>query len=72
MVVLLNLSSWFHVMAVWLFLAVSFVCLQFVIVVFPDLLNYYFSPERIRKTGKFTFRHSPCIVQRRCTVDTCD
>ena len=30
------LSSWFLVMAVWLFLAVPWVCLRFVCVVFPD------------------------------------
>ena len=33
---LLSLSSWRLVMVVWLFLAVSWVCLHFVIVVFPD------------------------------------
>ena len=33
---LLSLSSWCLVNVVWLFLAVSWVCLQFVIVVFPD------------------------------------
>ena len=33
---LLSLSSWCLVMVVWLFLMVSWVCLRFVIVVFPD------------------------------------
>ena len=33
---LLNLSSWCLVMVEWLFLAVPWGCLQFVIVVFPD------------------------------------
>ena len=33
---LLNLSSWCLVIVVWLFFAVPRVCLQFVIVVFPD------------------------------------
>ena len=33
---LLSLSSWCLVVVVWLFLAVPWVCLQFVIVVFPD------------------------------------
>ena len=45
LVALLGLSSWCLVMVVWLFLAVSWVCLRFVIVVFPDhthLLFYYF------------------------------
>ena len=36
LVALLSLSSWCHVIAEWLFLAVPWVCLQFVIVVFPD------------------------------------
>ena len=33
---LLGLSSWCLVIVVWLFLVVPWVCLQFVIVVFPD------------------------------------
>ena len=33
---LLSLSSWCLVIVVWLFLAVQWVCLQFMIVVFPD------------------------------------
>ena len=33
---LLRLSSWCLVIVVWLFLVVPWVCLQFVIVVFPD------------------------------------
>ena len=36
MVASLSLSSWCLVMVVWLFLAVRWVCLWFVIVVFPD------------------------------------
>ena len=36
LVVLLSLSSWCLVMVVWLFLAVPWVCLQLVIVIFPD------------------------------------
>ena len=36
MVALLSLSSWCLVIVVWLFLAVPWVCLQSVIVVFPD------------------------------------
>ena len=31
-----SLSSWCLMIVVWLFLAVPWVCLQFVIVVFPD------------------------------------
>ena len=36
LVTLLNLSFWCLVMVEWLFLAVPWGCLQFVIVVFPD------------------------------------
>ena len=36
LVALLSLSSWCLVIDVWLFFAVPWVCLQFVIVVFPD------------------------------------
>ena len=36
LVVLLSLSHWCLMSVVWLFLAVTLDCLQFVIVVFPD------------------------------------
>ena len=36
LVALLNLSSWCPVIVTWLFFTVPRVCLQFVIVVFPD------------------------------------
>ena len=36
LVALLSLSSWCLVIAVWLFLAVPWVCLHFVVVVFLD------------------------------------
>ena len=44
MVDLLSLSSWCLVMVVWLFLAVpvQWVCLWFVIVVFPDHTHLLF------------------------------
>ena len=40
---LLNLSSWYKclVMVKWLFLAVSWGCLRFVSVVFPDHTHYF-------------------------------
>ena len=41
LVALLSLSSLCLVMVVCLFLAVSWVCLQFVIVVLPDHTHYY-------------------------------
>ena len=42
LVALLNLSSWCLVMVEWLFLAVPWGCLRSVIVVFPEILTYYF------------------------------
>ena len=38
---MLSLSSWCPVIVVWLFLHVPWVCLQFVIVVFPDHIHYF-------------------------------
>ena len=43
MVALLNLSSWCLVMVEWLFLAVTWCCLRFVIVIFPDHTHLLFS-----------------------------
>ena len=41
LVALLSLSSWCLVIVVWLFFAVTWDCLQFVIVVFPDHTHYF-------------------------------
>ena len=48
LVALLGLSSWYLVFVEWFFVAVPWVCLQFVIVVFPDrthLLVQYLKTE---------------------------
>ena len=42
LVAMLSLSSWWLVIVVWFFLAVPWVCLQFVIVVFPDHTHLLF------------------------------
>ena len=42
LVALFSLSSWCLVIVAWLFLAVPWVCLQFVIVVFPDHTHLLF------------------------------
>ena len=42
LVALLSLSSWCLVIVAWLFLAVPLVCLQFVIVAFPDHTHLLF------------------------------
>ena len=43
LVALLNLSSWCLMMVEWLFLAVPWGCLRFVIVVFPDHTHLLFT-----------------------------
>ena len=42
LVTLLDLSSWCLVVVVWLFLAVPWGCLRFVVVVFPDQTHLLF------------------------------
>ena len=42
LVALLSLSSWCLVIVVWFFFAVPWVCLQFVIVVYPDHTHLLF------------------------------
>ena len=46
LVALLNVSPWCLVMVEWLFLAVPWDCLQFVIVVFPNHTHLLFSTYR--------------------------
>ena len=41
LVALLCLSSWCLMIVVWLFLTMPRICLQFVIVVFPDHSHYF-------------------------------
>ena len=48
LVALLNLSPWCLVMVEWLFLAVPWGCLQFVIVVFPDHTHLLFFIPALR------------------------
>ena len=50
LVALLNLSSWCLVMVGWLFRAVSWGCLRFVIVVFPNHTHLLFLPLRVQLT----------------------
>ena len=45
LVALLGLSCWCLVIVVWLFLAVPWVCQQFMIVIFPDHTHYFVSFE---------------------------
>ena len=51
LVALLSSSSWCLVIVLWLFLAVLYVCLQFVIVVYP-----YHTHLLVLKQGKTIFK----------------
>ena len=46
LVALLCLSSWCLVIVKWLFLKIPRGCLQFVIVVFPDLTHYFWKKQQ--------------------------
>ena len=48
LVALLSLFSWCLVMVVWLFHTVPWVCLRFVIVVFPDRTHYVSYSSELR------------------------
>ena len=51
LVALLSVATWCLVIVVWLFLAVPWVCLKFVIVLFSDnthLLLFYLKPMKIQ------------------------
>ena len=63
LVALLNLSSWCLVMVEWLFLAVPWGCLRFVIVVFPDHTHLLFL---VRLTCCFDCFHYTSF----CTIST--
>ena len=59
LVALLNLSSWCLMMVEWLFLAVPWGCLLFVIVVFPDHTHLQFLRENCsyKSGGKIVLLH---------------
>ena len=68
LVVLLSLSSWCLLVVVWLFLAVSWVCLRFVIVLFPDQTHLLFLLKIINRDVKnqdkeITFKIRTCSYQ---------
>ena len=57
LVTLLSLSSWCLLMVVWVFLAVPWVCLLFVIVVFPDHTHYELEMPLTRSHTVLEFDH---------------
>ena len=66
LVALFSLSSWCLVMVVWLFLAVSWVCLRFVIVVFSDHTHYFCGHKSflLRKCNHDNWRFDLCSHHR--------
>ena len=56
LVALLNLTPWCLVMVEWLFLAVPWGCLQFVIVVFPDHTHLLFLGGNYESKMKFLYQ----------------
>ena len=68
LVALLSLPSWCLVMVGWLFLAVPWVCLRFVIVVFPDHTHYFclFLAALLSPAGKGLNSWLSCVL--RCLV----
>ena len=62
LVALHSLSSWCLVMVVWPFLTVPWVCLLFVIVVFPDHTHLLFLANV--NARKIMFLFSYCIVRK--------
>ena len=58
---LLGLSSCFLVMVVWLFLAVPWVRLRFVIVVFPNHTHYFLNPCPKEFNYKLPSTHSDTL-----------
>ena len=59
LVALLSVSSWCLMIVVWLFLTVPLVCLQFVIVVFPDHTHIFF--DRFTEEEKSWLMFFYCI-----------
>ena len=53
LVALLSLSSWCLVIVVWLFLAVPWVCLQFIIVVLPRSYSLTLSEHKYANNKEF-------------------
>ena len=63
-VALLNLSSWCLVMVEWLFLAVPWGCLRFVIVVFPDHTHYFCNMHNSKCKLVFVLEHAGLVLKR--------
>ena len=60
LVALLCLSSWCLVIVVWLFLTMPWVCVQFVIVVFPDHTHLHFFLKKLLRAFN---DHMPLLLK---------
>ena len=61
LVALLSLSTWCLMVVVWLFV-VPWVCLQFVIVLFPDHTHYFRLGSYLTKLGNLDIDVILCII----------
>ena len=70
LVALLNLSSWRLMMVGWFFLAMPWVCLLFLIAVFPDHAHLLFCNhvEEEEKAGCFSIIVSQMYCYYKCSV----
>ena len=62
LVALLSLSTWCLMVVVWLFFVVPWVCLLFVIVVFPDHTHYFSLGSYLTKLGNLDIDVILCII----------
>ena len=62
LVALLSLSTWCLMVVVWLFFVVPWVCLRFVIVVFPDHSHYFSLGSYLTKLGNLDIDVILCII----------
>ena len=69
LVALLCLSSWCLVIVAWLFLVMPQVCLQFVIVVFPDHTHLLFSVTSVSSDLRNVMR-SKCAISSASSFGT--
>ena len=69
LVALLSLSAWCLVTVVWPFLAMPWVCLQFVIVVFPDHTHLLFLTDQ-GKT-RVTIFYKLILILKKVVYENC-
>ena len=69
---LLSLSSWCLVIVVWLILEVPWVCLHFMIVVFPDHTHLlFFKNILVNNTEKLSRKRGSSVVSALASVAGC-